>query len=148
MWKQTVILFSILILSSSCVGTTNKAQTGGLGGAAGGALIGQIIGRDTKSTLLGAGIGGLLGYMIGNEMDKTDQQKVSNVYEYERDNNTTRWENPNSGNSYAMTPTRTYRDQNNNRDCRDAEILATIDGKAEKTVATACRENGQWVIQQ
>ena len=40
----------------------------------GGALAGQLIGGDTKSTLIGAGVGAGAGYMIGNERDKKKTQ--------------------------------------------------------------------------
>jgi len=134
------------LLLGGCM--ANKAQQGGLGGAAVGALIGQAIGHDTEATLLGAAIGGVLGYMVGNEMDKEDRRRLNDVYEYQPDNTTTEWVNPNTGNRYRATPRRTYRDPRTHRDCREVEILAEIDGKAEKTYATACRVNGRWEIQQ
>jgi surface antigen len=133
MLKQFAIIACVALLLSGCL--TNKAQQGGAGGAAAGALIGQAIGRNTQSTLL-----------VGNEMDKADREKLENVYEYTPDNTTTEWHNPNTGNEYQVTPQRTYVDQNTQQDCREVEILSTIDGKAEKTYATACRENGKWVI--
>ncbi|MCG7508180.1 YMGG-like glycine zipper-containing protein [Mesorhizobium retamae] len=43
-----------------------RAGTGALVGGAGGALVGQAIGRDTKSTLIGAGAGALLGAAVGS----------------------------------------------------------------------------------
>jgi len=138
----TLFLFPLLI--SSCA---TKGQTGALGGAAGGAILGQAIGRSTEGTLIGAAVGGLLGYIVGNEMDKYDQQQLNQVYETSPSRQTTNWVNPDNGNQYAVTPQTTYVDQDG-RNCREAEILATIDGKAEKTMATACRENGRWVIQQ
>ena len=65
----------------SCAGTTNKekgAKTGVLVGAAGGALLGQAIGRNTTATLIGAGIGaavgGLTGHQIGAYMDRQEQE--------------------------------------------------------------------------
>jgi hypothetical protein len=51
-------------------GCESDAQTGALIGTAAGAGVGQAIGRDTQSTLIGAGVGGAAGYMIGNESDK------------------------------------------------------------------------------
>ena len=70
-----------LILSNCAVtpdGQTVYRQTGatqGAGlGAAGGALLGAIIGHQSgeweKGALVGAAIGGLGGYAIGNEQDK------------------------------------------------------------------------------
>ena len=146
MLKQVAIAVCVALLLSGCL--TNKAQQGGAGGAAAGALLGQAIGRNTEATLLGAAIGGMLGYVVGNEMDKADRARLNDVYEYSPDNTTTEWRNPNTGNQYQVTPQRTYEDQATHRDCREVEILSTIDGKAEKTYATACRENGKWVMQQ
>ena len=146
MYRKIAILCVCGLLVTSCL--TNRAQTGGAGGAAAGAVIGQAIGQNTEATLLGAAIGGLLGYMVGNEMDKSDRQAVNSVYESNKDYQASSWVNPNSGNQYTVTPQSTYKDDYTGRDCRDAEILATIDGKAEKTTARACRENGVWVIHQ
>ncbi len=65
----------------SCAGVTHKEQgvkSGVLIGAAGGAILGQVIGGDTEATLLGAGIGaivgGLAGHQIGAYMDKQEQE--------------------------------------------------------------------------
>lgn len=132
------------LLLPSCV---TKGQTGALGGAAGGAIVGQAIGHNTGGTLIGAAVGGLLGYVIGNEMDKYDRDQLGQVYEATPSHQTTNWVNPDNGNRYAVTPQMAYQDPSG-RDCREAEILSTIGGKAEKTMATACRENGRWVIQQ
>ncbi len=65
----------------SCAGPTHQqrgAKTGVLIGAAGGAILGQVIGRNTEATLLGAGIGaavgGLSGHQIGAYMDRQEQE--------------------------------------------------------------------------
>lgn len=142
------MLFSLIITSlslTSCM--AQKGKTGALGGAAGGALIGQAIGHNTQSTLIGAAVGTMLGYMIGNEMDKFDQEQLNQAYESTPSRQTSSWVNPDTGNHYNVTPLPAYQDQTG-RDCREAEILATIDGKAEKTTTLACRDNmGRWVIQ-
>ncbi|MEQ1937955.1 YMGG-like glycine zipper-containing protein [Mesorhizobium sp. CN5-321] len=53
---------------SGCAQTESqqRAGTGALIGGAGGALVGQAIGRDTKSTVIGAASGALLGAVIGS----------------------------------------------------------------------------------
>ena len=143
----TCIFYACVLLSvtTSCV--TNKAQTGTAGGAAGGALIGQAIGRDTEATLIGAAVGALLGYIVGNEMDKFDKAQMYQAYESSPSYQTTQWVNPDSGNSYSVTPRPAYQETTTGNNCREAEMLTTIDGKAEKAVATACRINGRWIIQ-
>lgn len=54
---------------AGCSETTSPQQrsagTGALVGAAGGALVGQALGRDTKSTVAGAAGGALLGAVVG-----------------------------------------------------------------------------------
>jgi outer membrane protein OmpA-like peptidoglycan-associated protein len=54
----------------------SKAAIGGLGGAFGGYLLGDIVGgrRDRTEKILGAGIGGLAGAGIGAYMDKQEQE--------------------------------------------------------------------------
>ncbi len=143
---QKILILLLLVPPLFTTSCATKGQTGAVGGAAGGALLGQAIGQNTEGTLIGAAVGGMLGYIIGNEMDKYDRAHLNQVYETSPSNKTTTWVNPDTGNNYAVTPEPAYRDQQG-RNCRQAEIHSTIDGKPEKTVATACRENGQWVIQ-
>ena len=61
------LFISIPVLLSGCGphGTT-YAQRGAVHGAAAGAITGQIIGRDTKSTLIGAGAGALGGALLND----------------------------------------------------------------------------------
>jgi len=64
-------IISILILSG-CAET--QLEKGALVGSASGALVGQAIGHNTKSTLIGAAVGAAGGALIGNEIDKKDSQ--------------------------------------------------------------------------
>ena len=146
MFRNILILVVVAVLTASCL--ANKAQTGAVGGAAGGALLGQIIGGNTQATLLGAAIGGMLGYIVGNEMDKYDRTQLNNTYESTPSYEKSTWVNPDSNKEYSVTPQPAYQDPASNRVCRKAEIEAVIDGKKEITESTACRENGQWVLQQ
>ncbi|WP_448821674.1 glycine zipper 2TM domain-containing protein [Cetobacterium sp.] len=64
----------LLILVSALIGCANNGfyntptvRRDALGGAAVGAIAGQLIGRNTAGTLIGAGIGALAGAAIGNE---------------------------------------------------------------------------------
>jgi len=72
---------SLAISLFSCAGPTQQergAKTGALIGAAGGAILGQVIGGHTESTLLGAAIGtaigGIAGHQIGSYMDRQEQE--------------------------------------------------------------------------
>lgn len=140
---------ALLLLMTSCdQGMYTKGVQGAGMGAAGGAVLGQIIGRNHQATLIGAAVGGLLGYIVGNEMDKKDRMQLNSAYENVPSGQTTSWHNPDTGNSYQVTPQPAYREPGNSQPCRRAEIIATIDGKREKTYTTACRDNnGQWKLQ-
>ena len=61
-------------------GCETKAQTGALVGGAGGAAVGAGIGsmshsRAGEGALIGGAVGAIGGYIVGNEMDKSDQKE-------------------------------------------------------------------------
>ncbi len=144
--KEALLLICLVLVLSSCAGQLNRAQSGAGIGAAGGAVIGQAIGRNTGATLIGAAVGTMAGYIIGNEMDKYDNQQLSRVYEQGQSGSTTSWNNPDSGHMYRVTPQTAV--NSSKGICRTAEITTVIDGRNETTLATACRDNyGQWVLQ-
>jgi surface antigen len=147
MKKITLLLLPVLLLVlSSCANQYSKGQQGAVIGAGGGALVGQAIGRSTEATLIGAAVGTLLGYIVGNEMDKFDREQLNVAYETGPSGQGTTWRNPDNGNRYEVIPQPAY--GRPDRPCRKAEILATIDGRTEKTYTTACRNSaGQWVLE-
>jgi len=55
-------------------GCESDAQIGSGIGVVAGAGIGQLAGGNTESTLIGAAVGGVAGYMLGNEGDKKKTQ--------------------------------------------------------------------------
>ena len=73
-------LITILIISAVSVGLVfitgceSDAQTGAALGSLAGAGIGQLAGGHTESTLIGAAVGGGVGYILGNESDKKKAQ--------------------------------------------------------------------------
>lgn len=64
-------------------GCATKTQTGAVVGAAGGAVVGGLIGRAAGSTatgaIIGAAAGGITGAIIGNEMDKQAKELKQNI---------------------------------------------------------------------
>ncbi len=72
--RQLIIIAVLVGSLTVAVGCETKAQTGGLGGAAVGAAAGAGIDHNNRGrgALIGAGIGAVGGYIIGNEMDKAD----------------------------------------------------------------------------
>lgn len=150
MKKLTLLLLPIFLFGlTSCANEYSKGQQGAVIGAGSGAIIGQAIGRSAEATLIGVAVGGLLGYIVGNEMDKYDRQELNHAYEFGPSGQKTAWRNPDTGRSYQVIPQPVYAQPSQpERPCRRAEILATIDGRTEKTYTTACRNSaGQWELQ-
>ncbi|MDA8165735.1 MAG: glycine zipper domain-containing protein [Desulfobacteraceae bacterium] len=149
MLRRIIVLFVIgmLVLATSCAQwqEASKKEKGAAAGAAGGAVLGGVIGRSAEATLLGGAIGGVLGYIVGNQMEKSDRTKLNQALESTPSNQTTSWTNPDTGNRYQVTPQPAY--QAEGKPCRKVNLLSDVNGKTEKTEATACRENGKWVLQ-
>lgn len=72
MKKNILTAIAVLALTSGCV---TKTGTGSVIGGGLGALAGQAIGNDTKSTLIGGAIGAVVGGSIGNQEDAKDKNK-------------------------------------------------------------------------
>jgi len=66
-----IVVSLVMLISAGC---QSDAQTGALIGGLAGAGVGQLAGRSTESTLIGAAIGAGSGYFIGNEGDKKKAQ--------------------------------------------------------------------------
>ena len=77
-WVVILAVFAISMGSLFVAGCDSSAKTDALIGAAAGAAIGQAAGRDTKSTLIGAAVGGGAGYIVGSEQDKKKAQSEAN----------------------------------------------------------------------
>lgn len=147
---KLLIILMILVLSG-CANQPQgfqgrKGQVGVAVGSGVGALIGQAIGNNTESTLIGAGFGALFGYIIGNEIDKYDTQIMGSVFENGRSGQSVVWQNPDTRNTYSMTPQPAYKSEGG-KYCRVAEINALINGKPETIETLACRdEYGKWEL--
>lgn len=72
MFIAVMVVLIVCLLSFG--GCKTSAGTGGLIGTGIGAIAGQAIGGDTKSTLIGAALGGGTGYIIGDQQDKKKTQ--------------------------------------------------------------------------
>ena len=69
--KLMIILIALIISTGFFIaGCETQARTGALIGTGVGALAGQAIGGNTRSTVIGGAIGAGAGYIIGNETDK------------------------------------------------------------------------------
>jgi len=67
--KKAILAMLVTAALAGCETQTEgqqRATTGALVGGAGGALLGQAIGGNTKSTVIGAASGALLGAVVGS----------------------------------------------------------------------------------
>jgi surface antigen len=146
---KTVVFFAALSLSlMGCQGSMPSKQTSGavLGGVAGGAagtLFGKGKGKQVAivaGTLLGAGLGGI----IGASMDRTDTLSMQSALST---NNPTgqpvSWNNPNTNAQYQLTPTSTF-ENTQGQTCREYTTVGIINGQREEIQGTACQKDGQW----
>lgn len=132
----------------------NPKQAGGtLLGAGLGALVGSQIGSgkgQLAAVAIGALAGGWAGSEIGKSLDKADRQyaerTAQNGLEYNQTGQKVAWKNPDSGNSGTFKPTATYK-LDNGTNCRDFETTIYVDGEKESGVGRACRRpDGIWQI--
>ena len=127
-----------------------KAVLGGLGGAALGAGIAALA-HGNPAAIVASAIGGaLLGGYIGHRLDKKDKEiaelAAAQAFESNRTGQASSWQNPDSGNSGTITPTRTY--QSEGHYCREYQQTITVGGEKHQAYGTACRQpDGSWQIQ-
>ena len=148
-------------LASSCTLTSTSPSEQGPKQAVGtitGMVLGGKIARDlTKDssnksmwTLAGVTLGAFLGNEIGASMDKTDILMAQNARNYALENNKTNsqaaWNNPDSGNSAVIYPTKTY--SRGDQPCREFTQVINIGGKIQSGYGRACRmADGSWQLQ-
>ena len=141
----------VILLAAGAVGVTgcqevrNEHVGMGVGGALGGLLGAQVGGGSGQlaATAAGALLGAYLGGNVGRSMDQVDRLNAQRTLEGTPTGQSTAWQNPDSGNRYEVTPTRTYQEEG--RPCREYTTEAWIDGRRETLRGTACREpDGSW----
>ena len=128
-----------------------KAVLGTIIGTAAGAGIAAAAGGGAGWIVGGALMGGLLGGVIGNRLDARDKQMAAaaaqRAFEQNRMGQPSVWNNPDSGNSGSVTPTRTYQ-LANGQYCRQYTQTVVIGGEQHQAYGTACRQaDGTWQIQ-
>jgi surface antigen len=161
MGRRTAATFAPLVMCalvlSSCasmmqtVENNPKAVLGTVIGAGAGAGIAALAGGG-PGAIVGAGLGGaLIGGFIGNRLDARDKrlatQAAQQAFERNQAGQPSVWQNPDSGNSGSITPTRTYQ-LANGQYCREYRQTIVIGGQQEQSYGTACRQpDGTWQIQ-
>ena len=127
-----------------------------IGGVLGGVVASEIFGGSgygrgyhrtapTAAIIAGTIVGAAIGGAVGHSMAETDRLKTAAALETVRTGVPSTWRNPDTGNQYAVTPTRTY--DTASGPCREYTIDAAIGGKSQKVYGTACRQpDGSWRI--
>ena len=142
----SAVAVALALAVAGCETPPTKQQVGAVSGAVVGGVVGSTIGGGTGRTVAivaGTVAGALLGSHIGKRMDGADRMKAAQALEVAPTGQQTTWRNPDSGNSYAITPTKTYESGGN--PCREFTVNATVDGKPETVKGTACRQaDGSW----
>lgn len=130
----------------SGLGCANKAQEGATVGGLAGATIGALTFKNKLlGAAVGAGVGVMMGYIVGNEWEKYDEQKVQHTLEKGKTGETAAWKNPDTGKEYTATPQHPYME--NNRVYRDVVIKDASDG--DTVMAKAWRDDkGVWHLKQ
>lgn len=145
-----ILVASITVLSGCATGQGRDQEQAGMviGGVLGGVLGSQVGKGSGKTVAIIAGtlIGASIGGAVGRSMDETDRLKTAQTLETVRTGVPSRWQNPDTGNYYSVTPTRTY--ELATGPCREYTMDALIGGKNEQIYGTACRQaDGSWRVQ-
>ena len=130
---------------TACTNEQTGQVVGGILGGVAGHQVGSGTGQDI-ATAVGAIAGVIIGGSVGRSMDDTDRLKASHSLEYNRTNESSHWHNPDTGNDYSMTPTRTYQ-SDTGQYCREYMTDVVVGGRRETVYGTACRQpDGSWKV--
>lgn len=144
--RKTVLI--VVLLGLNGCAPINKEGIGTMTGGVVGGLLGSQFGGGSGKVVAAAGgalLGAYLGGQIGRSMDKVDQLEMQRTLETAPTGRSVSWKNPDTSNSYNVTPTKTY--YMNQRACREYTTRAIIGGKNQEIHGRACRQtDGSWKI--
>jgi surface antigen len=150
--RRVATLLCCAILAISCSNIGPKAVVGAATGAAAGGLIGAAAGGGAEGIAAGVLLGGLAGGAIGDALDQRDRELASQSNQYALESNragqAATWQNPDSGHSGSITPTRTYQ-TGQGQFCREYQQSVVVGGESQEAYGTACRQpDGSWRVVQ
>ncbi len=97
----------------------------------------------------GAVLGGLLGSEVGRSLDSADRLQATRANQLAQSapiGQTVTWNNPDSGNYGAVTPTRDGVSSAGNY-CREFQQSITVGGRTQAGYGTACHQaDGSWEL--
>jgi surface antigen len=146
--RTAATLTLTLILMAGC--TTTSAQNSALLGTLAGSTLGALTFKNKISgAAIGGGAGMLVGYIVGNEMDKYDRNQVSQTLETMPSGQAATWVNPDTRTRYQAIP-EPPRQYGDGRIERDVTLQARMpDGRMETIYAKAYRQpDGTWQMVQ
>jgi surface antigen len=146
------VLATLFLLTTGVIAgceTTSHAQQGEvIGGVLGGVLGAQVgEGRGkTAAIILGTLAGSMIGRHIGESMDDSDRMYTAQTLNDAKTGQSTTWVNPDNGNEYTVTPTRTF--EQTEGPCREFRLDANVGGQNDQEVyGTACLQaDGSWLV--
>ena len=136
-------------------GCATKMETGTVLGALTGGALAYGLGQDSSNkdlwTVLGIGLGAMVGSSIGQQLDERDRILMGQTFNHTMEkapiNATGQWQNPDTGHGGSVTPTRTFETESG--PCREFTQTVSIGGQMEEAYGTACRQaDGSWKIKQ
>ncbi|MBU2676352.1 MAG: glycine zipper 2TM domain-containing protein [Gammaproteobacteria bacterium] len=147
----SVLAASLLLTTGLIAGceTTSHAQQGEVIGGVLGGLLGSQVGDgrgQTAAIIVGAIAGAMIGRHIGENMDDNDRTQTAMALNDARTGEGATWVNPDNGNRYTVTPTRTYEQQGG--PCREFQLDARVGEQTDQEVyGTAClQSDGSWLV--
>jgi len=155
--KRLAAVSLVAALLSGCTNMEDspKQTVGTILGTGVGALIGAQMGGG-KGKLAAVAIGALGGAYLGSELGKSldnadkaiARDTTQETLEKAPTGHVSTWSNPDSGHSGSIKPISTYQSASNTP-CREFESTIYVDGQQETGVGKACRqEDGTWKIVQ
>ncbi len=142
----TAAVLGATLAVGGCAADRPNEQAGMVIGGALGGLLGNQVGQGsgrTAAIIVGTLAGAAIGGSVGQSMDQTDRLKTAHSLETVRTGVPSSWRNPDSGNQYTVTPTRTY--ESTQGPCREYTVDARVGGRPETIYGTACRQpDGTW----
>jgi surface antigen len=154
-WLVPIVLLAFAVSSCATIQQTYKenpkAMLGGFLGAGAGAGIAAAAGASPGLIVMSAVGGALIGTLVGKELDNRDKQMAADAaaraFEQNHTGQASVWNNPESGHSGSITPTKTYQ-LANGQYCREYTQTINVGGEPQKSSGTACRQpDGRWKIQ-
>lgn len=143
-----VFFFGLAISMIGCETTTHAQQGEIMGGVLGG-VVGSQVGEGrgkTAAIIIGTIAGAMIGRHIGETMDEADRMQTAQALNNSRTGVGTTWVNPDNGNTYTVTPTKTF--ERNEGPCREFRLDAQVgNSPSEEVYGTACLQpDGSWLI--